>query len=104
MYGVVFGPCGDLLAKVFEEVLETREDGSNVVLLKAAANFYVRRRHFRRAQELFARALAIERGETRARGVKFRSWGEPCLHSVLHIDTSLAKYVEKLFIIYLIIQ
>ena len=96
MYGVVFGPCGDLLAEVFEEVLETREDGLDIVLLKAAANFYVRRRHFRRSQELFARALAIERGETRMRDVKLRSWGEPSLHSVLHIDNSLAKYVEKL--------
>ena len=96
MYGVVSGPCADLLAEVFEEVLETREDGLNVVLVRAAAAFYVRRRHFRRSQELFARALAIERGETQIRDVKFRSWGEPSLHSVLHIDTSLAKYVEKL--------
>ena len=96
MYGVVAGPCADLLAEVFEEVLETREDGLNVVLVRAAAAFYVRRRHFRRSQELFARAIAIERGETQIRDVKFRSWGEPSLHSVLHIDTSLAKYVEKL--------
>ena len=36
---VLFGPCADLLAEVFEEVLETREDGLNVVLVRAAAAF-----------------------------------------------------------------
>jgi len=96
LHGVVNGPCGNLLAEVFEELLETTRDGYDISLLRGAANLYVRRRHFRRAQELFSRAESIERGEERNYKEKLRCHGKNQIHSTFHIDPSVVAYVENL--------
>jgi hypothetical protein len=96
LHGVVNGPCGDLLVEVYEELLETKHDGVDVSLIRAAGNLYVRRKHFRRAQELLARAEGVERGESRSYAPSLRSHGDPQLHNTLHIDPAVSSYLKSL--------
>eukprot|EP00946_MAST-07B_sp_MAST-7B-sp1_P002712 g2712.t1 len=90
------GPLGDFVAECLEELLETHEDGDDLRLLNIAATMYSRRRHFRRAQELFARIEALHRGETRARVQKRRHIGEPLLSTKLHVDPAVDEYILSL--------
>ena len=90
------GPLGDFAAECLEELLETHEDGDDLRLLNIAGTMYSRRRHFRRAQELFARIEALQRGETRARVEKRRHIGEPLLNTTLHVDPAVDEYILSL--------
>ncbi len=94
--GCVDGPVGDVAVECLEELLETHEDGDDLRLLDIAGKLYGERRHFRRAQELRVRAVALRRGEKRERESARRSHGEPLLHRTLHIDASLGKYMENM--------
>ena len=94
--GCADGPLGDFAGECLEELLETYEDGDNMRLLSIAGIMYSRRRHFRRAQEIYARIEALQRGETRARVQPRRHVGEPLLHSSLHVDPAVKEYLSNL--------
>jgi len=94
--GCVTGPLGDLFGEMIEELLETVEDGDDLILLDLAGTFYTRRRHFRRANEIIVRSEALRRGETRSFAETRRRIGEELLTFGKHLDPSIGLYLSSM--------